>query len=128
VRRQNGNTAALVLLGILCFALLSSLALNAYFWNERDDLLQKEATVKQLQVDTKAAAQACSASVENLAKEGKARDGRLAVALAKIAPQVKLNQQEVLKALAARPDNPNDLCGSLQRFLSRSIKAEREAK
>lgn len=128
MRKQQGNTAALVLLGILCFALLSSLAANAYFWHERDGLLQREATVKQLQADTKAAAQACSASVENLAQQGKVRDGRLAQALGRIAPEVRRSNEEALRALQSRPDNPGDLCGSLERFLRKSIAAEREAK
>lgn len=117
MRAQRGDVNVVAVVLVVMGTLLAvSVAGNAYFWHERDALVRKEATVTQLQADTKAAVQVCTASVDNLARQGKQRDKRIEDKLASIAPQVKLDQQEALKALGARPDDPKDLCGSLDRF------------
>lgn len=112
-----------LLLGI---PLLLSIAGNAYFWHERDSLIQREATVTQLQADTKAAASACTASVDSLSEKSENRGKRLESVMLAIAPRVAAEQRAALQALQARPDDPKDLCGSLSRFLTKSILEERK--
>lgn len=124
-RRQRGDTAGLYIAGVLILLLLLSLAGNAWFWHERDSLMQREATVTQLQADTKASAKACSDSVDSLAEQGRIRGAALAKALAAVAPKVAELQKEQFDVLKRKPDNPGDLCGSLQRFLQSEIKKER---
>jgi len=115
-------TIGLIVLGVL---LAISTAGNAYFWHERDGLIQREATVQQLQRDTREAANTCTRSVEDLGKKGAERDQRLAAALSRVAPAVAADQRAALAALAAKPDDPKDLCGSLERYLRRQLEAER---
>ena len=115
----------LIVLGVL---LALSTAGNAWFWHERDGLLQREATVTQLQRDTKEAANTCTKSVEDLGKKGAERDRRLAQALERVAPQVAADQKAALAALTAKPDDPKDLCGSLERYLRAQIRADRGEK
>lgn len=122
---MNPATIGLIVLGVL---LALSTAGNAYFWHERDGLLQREATVTQLQRDTKEAANTCTRSVEDLGKKGAERDRRIASALDRVAPQVAADQKAALAALAARPDDPKDLCGSLERYLRAQITADRGGK
>lgn len=122
---MNPATIGLIVLGVL---LALSTAGNAYFWHERDGLLQREATVTQLQRDTKEAANTCTRSVEDLGKKGAERDRRIAAALDRVAPQVAADQKAALAALAARPDDPKDLCGSLERYLRAQITADRGGK
>lgn len=119
------TTVALVVLGVL---LALSSAGNAYFWHERDGLLQREATVQQLERDTRAAANRCTASVDDLAKKGAERDKRIQAAIASVAPRVQAEQRAAMEILASRPDDPKDLCGSLARLLRAEIKRERGAK
>jgi len=111
-----------IILGVL---LAVSAAGNAWLFRERTALLVRDGTVTQLAADTKAAASACSASVEGLDKAGKQRQRDLIAALKGIAPQVARGQQEALSALAAKPDDPQDLCGSAQRYIARELAAER---
>ena len=113
------------LVAILGVLLALSTAGNAWQYHEHDKIITAEATAQQLNRDTANAAKTCSASVDNLAAAGTAREKRLIGAMANIAPTVAAGQKEALNALAAKPDNPNDLCGSLQRFLSAGIKAEK---
>ena len=115
-------TVALAVLGVL---LALSTAGNLYFWHERDGLLQREATVQQLARDTRNAANACTKSVEDLGKKGAERDRRIAAAIEAVAPKVRADQQAALQALASRPDNPQDLCGSLERYLRAQIQQDR---
>ena len=122
---MNPATIGLIVLGVL---LALSASGNAYFWHERDGLLQREATVTQLQRDTKEAANTCTRSVEDLGKKGAERDRRLAQALERVAPQVAADQKAALAALTAKPDDPKDLCGSLERYLRAQIRADRGEK
>ncbi len=123
--RQRGDAAGAAALVVLVLLGLS-LAANAWLFKERDAIMQEKAATEQLRADTAAAAGACSSSVDRLAQEGRARDARLGAKLAAIAPRVARDQQAALDALRARPDDSKDLCGSLQRFLQRSIEAERK--
>ena len=111
----------LAVLGVL---LALSTAGNAYFWHERDQLMTVKATTEQLQADTAKAAGACTASVQDLAKKGEERDKRLAAAISGVAPRVAALQQSSFDALAAIPDDPKDLCGSLARYFSVEIGKE----
>lgn len=113
---------ALAILGVL---LALSVAGNAFLFHERDKIMQKEATVSQLAADVKQQAAVCTASVDNLAEEGKKRDAHLGAKLDAIAPKVAELQKEQFAALSARPDNPHDLCGSLARYWSQEIAKEK---
>jgi uncharacterized protein HemX len=127
LHRQRGDTTGLVIFAVLVVMLLISIAGNAYFWHERDKLLQKEATVTQMKDDIAKSAQQCTASVDRLAKDGKARDKRIEGAMARIAPSIIADQKASFAALQAQPDNPKDLCGSLDRF-RRKAEAEDKAR
>lgn len=110
-------------LGIL---LACSVALNAWQENRHTEASVRFGTTSQLAADAKAAAGTCSASVDKLAQAGRAREKRLIGALERIAPEVKADQLAALQALKDRPDNPQDLCGSLERYLRGKIKAEKK--
>ena len=125
---QRGITAWGVVLIVLVLALLASMAGNAYFWHERDGLLKEGARLEQMKADITSAATQCTASVDALAKDGKDRDRRIAAAMGKIAPQVIADQRASLDALKARPDDPKDLCGSLDRYRKKATEADRAAK
>lgn len=118
-------TYAVAILGIL---LAISAAGNAWLFQRQDAAGKAEAKAEQLFRDTKAAAGACTASVDTLAKAGNTRQARLEAALKAVAPAVAKDQQAALKALAARPDDPRDLCASLARYWKREIEAERGPK
>ena len=113
---------AVAILGLL---LALSTAGNAWQFKRGEAMLEAKATAEQLNRDTKAAASACTAGVDRLDRAGAARQKRLEDAMANVAPRVATLQEASLVAMAARPDNAKDLCGSLQRYLGREIKAER---
>jgi len=112
----------LAVLGVL---LALSVGGNAWLFHERDKIMQKEATVSQLAADVKQQAGVCTASVDSLAEAGKTRDARLGAKLDAIAPAVAKLQKEQFAALSARPDNPQDLCGSLSRYWLQEIAKEK---
>lgn len=112
----------LIVLGVL---LAASAAGNAWLFNSRDKALVAEATAQQLNADTAVAAKTCSDGVDNLATDSKARSIRLEKMLGAKAGSILTLQHQALAAQRARPDNPQDLCGSLERYLRSQIKAER---
>lgn len=112
----------------LVIALVVSLVGNAWLFHERDKSIERDARAEQLNTDTVAQAGACTASVEKLAKDGQLRSRRLDDALAGIAPTVRAEQIAALEAARARPDDPQNLCGSLERYLRGVISAERGPK
>lgn len=105
--------------------LLASLALNGWQYKQHDQAVRLEAQARQLAEDTKGAAGACSASVDQLAKDGRDRQAELLRLLKGIAPAVAENQRQAIAALNANPDNPADICGSVLRYLQREIVKER---
>ena len=113
------------ILGVL---LAASVALNGWQYRQALGNAVKYGTTQQLAEDTKAAAGACSASVEDLAKAGEKRHLQMIAALKGVAPEVERLQRDALRAAGAKPDNPQDLCGSLERYLRAQIKAERGTK
>lgn len=114
-----------MVLGIL---LGLSVAGNAWQYHQHTKDAVAFGTTKQLAEDTKAAAGACSTSVDNLAKAGRTRQDAILAALAGVAPKVAELQKEALVAAQAKPDDPKDLCGSLQRYLKAQVRAERGLK
>ncbi len=114
--------------GVLGLLLALSVAGNAWLFNSRDTALEGKAKAETAMAGYKSAAATCSASVDKLAKDGKDRQAELLKALATAAGWIKRLQQEAIAASRAKPDNPADLCGSLERYLKAQIKAEREAK
>lgn len=115
----------LAILGIL---LALSVAGNAWQYHEHTVDSVKFGTTKQLADDTKAAAQACSDGVDALQKQGAGTRTAIIAALQGESARIKGLQQDALTALAARPDNPADLCGSLDRYLKAQIAKERGGK
>lgn len=114
-----------IILGIL---LALSVAGNAWQYRQALEAATRYGTTKQLAEDTKAAAATCTKGVEDLDKAAKERDRRLQAALKAIQPALDNGQREVMAALKARPDDPKDLCGSLERYFRAQVKAERGAK
>ena len=115
-----------VILAALGLALAASLAGNAWLFHERTGLIAAQAATEQLATDTRAAATACSAGVTDLERAARARQTALMGALANIAPTVAAYQGEAIASLNAKPDKPEDLCGSLERFLRAQIGRERK--
>lgn len=113
---------------ILAILLALSAAGNAYQYNEHTKDAVKFGTTSQLAADTKAAAGACTNSVRDLAKAGQTRQGELLKALAGVAPKVTALEAAATVAARVKPDDPKDLCASLERYLKGEIKKERAAK
>lgn len=112
-------------IAILGLLLALSVAGNAWLFHARDKALAAEVTAEQLNADTAVAAKTCSDSVDNLAKDGKARSARLEKMLGAESARIVSLQRQALDAQRAKPDDPKDLCGSLERYLRAQIKAER---
>lgn len=111
-----------VILGVL---LALSSAGNVYQYHQHTTDSVKFGTTSQLAADTKAAAGACSKSVDDLAKAGKTRQAELLKALAGVAPKVSALEAAATVAARVKPDDINDLCGSLGRYWKREIAKER---
>lgn len=109
-----------VILGIL---LAVSVALNGWQYREALQDATKYGATEQLATDTKAAASACSAGVDRMEKAGTGRQARLEAALKGIAPTVAKLNADAIVASRAKPDDPKDLCGSLERYLRAQVKA-----
>lgn len=115
----------IVILGIL---LALSVAGNAWQFHHGEVILEAKAATAQLAKDTTAAAQACTQGVEDLAKAGRVRGKALLDALEKAKPQVASLEAAATVAARAKPDDAQDLCGSIERYLTAQIKAERAKK
>lgn len=113
------------LVAILGLLLALSAAGNAWQFHHGEKIVAAKAAMEQLAADTKEAAQACTRGVDDLAKASRTRGLALAELMRQVAPKVAQMQEASLVALQARPDNPQDLCGSLQRYLQGQIKADR---
>lgn len=111
---------------ILAVLLAVSAAGNAWQYHEHTKDAVKFGATDQLAKDTKTAAEACSKGVEDLEKAAKARQTDLVNALKGVAPKVASLQAEALEAARAKPDDPKDLCGSLQRYLRDRIRAQKK--
>lgn len=111
-----------IVLGVL---LAVSAAANAWLLRERDGALEQVATAKQLNADTAAAAQACSASVDALASDTRARSKRLDAMLSHFSGRMLTLQTEANDALRARPSDPKDLCKSIGDYWRAEIRKER---
>lgn len=110
---------------ILGLLLAISVALNGWQYHTHGLDVAKVATAEQLGRDTRAAADACSASVDSLAEQGRDQRKETLAAIAAIGPQIDGYRRASNLALLARPDNPADLCGSLAAFLQREIREEK---
>lgn len=107
---------------LLALLLAISVAGNAWQFHDHDKAVAAVATAEQLNTDTKAAAQACSASVDGLAADSKARSARIEQQLAGWSGRILELQGASIEALAARPANPADLCGSITQYLQAQIR------
>lgn len=111
---------------ILSILLALSVAGNAWQFHIHDKLVATAATAEQISRDTKAAADACSASVDNLATEGrKQREDTLAAIKAQ-QPAIESLRSAANLALLAKPINPKDLCSSLDTYLRAEIRKEHQ--
>lgn len=114
-----------IILGIL---LALSAAGNAWQFHHGEVILEAKAATAQLATDTKAAAEACSTGVTDLQKAGAARQKELVTALKGAQPKVAALEAAATVAARAKPDNAQDLCGSLERYLKAQVKADRGGK
>ena len=110
---------------VLATVLAISVAGNAWLFHDRTQLLVRDGAVTQLAKDTKGAADACSAGVDGLAKDSKARGARIEKTLQGETGRILELQHESLDAQRARPANPADLCGSLDVYLTEQIRKKR---
>lgn len=112
-------------LGIAGIALAVSVAANLglghLYLGKRDEL----AAEKEISRQVGAAAKSCSDGVETLRKEGVARQSAVLAALAAQKGAIDGLQSRANDALSAKPDDPADLCGSLDRYLRGEIEKER---
>lgn len=115
-------------LTIVGIALAVSVAANAglthLYLGKRDELATQKAVTDQFS----SAANSCSTSVEELKKASDARHVAVLAALAKNASAVRSLEGAANQALATKPDDPNDLCGSLDRYLRSELNKERATK
>jgi hypothetical protein len=115
-------------LTIVGIALAVSVAVNAglthLYLGKRDEL----ATQKSVTDQFSSAANSCSTSVEELKKASDARHAAVLAALAKNASAVRSLEGAANQALTTKPDDPNDLCGSLDRYLRGELDKERTTK
>lgn len=105
-------------------ALALSLGGNAYQFHRNGVLIAEGAKTEQARVDTLAAATTCSSSVDALAAKSGQQAAGIRAALIGIAPAVSKAQGEAIRALAAKPNDPNDLCKSLSIYLKAQIQGE----
>lgn len=118
----------LQIIAAVLIALALSLGCNAWQFHRNSVLIAEGAKTEQARVDTLGVATACSASVDALAAKSGQQAAGIKAALAGIAPTVAKAQGEALRALSARPANPDDLCGSLALYFKSQIQAERGAR
>lgn len=113
---------------LLAILLVLSVAGNGWQYHEHGKDLVKIGTTEQLGADTKHAAETCSASVDDLATQGKTRHAELLASLQAQAGKVADLKGAAIAALNAKPADPADLCKSLEIYLRAQIKSERGAK
>lgn len=114
-----------IVIGVLMLLLALSGAGNAWLFHERDKALEAKATAVQLNADTAKAAETCGASVDKLATDSKVRHKNLEQAIGLTDIRVAELQGRANQVLQTKPDNPADLCGSLERFLRARIVEDR---
>lgn len=114
-------TYAIAILGVL---LALSTAGNAWQFHRHEATIEAKAATEQLARDTTAAAQACTKGVTDLEKAGRARQGALLDALVRAQPKVAALEAAASVAARAKPDDPQNLCASLERYWKAQIKAE----
>jgi len=115
----------MIIMGIV---LAISLAGNAFLFHSRDAALEGKATAETALTGWKSSAETCSKSVDKLAGDGKKRHQEILDKLDSETGRIKGLQHDALNALAARPDDPKDLCGSIARYFKAEIQKERGAK
>jgi hypothetical protein len=115
-------------LAILALLLALSCAGNAWQYHEHTVDSVKFGTTQQLADDTKAAAQACSDGVDKLQGQSAATRTAIIAAVQGEGARIKGLQHDALEAIKARPDDPKDLCGSIERYLKAQIAKERGVK
>lgn len=105
----------------LAVSMAANLGLTHLWLGARDDVARAEQSYKQVD----AAAKACTVGVDVLKAESDARQAAVLAALEQVRGAANRLQLSASKALAAKPDDPKDLCGSLQRYLQAQIVKER---
>lgn len=112
---------------VLLAALGLSLAANLWLFNSRDRSIAELARQDQANAQLEAVGMACSSSVDALAADTKKRARRLEDLLVGESTRILTLQHEAAAALAARPRNPADLCGSIREFWRDELRKERAA-
>jgi len=110
---------------LLAILLAISVAGNGWQYHEHGKDLIRIGTTEQLTADTKAAADACSASVDDLARKGATQHAAVLASLAAQAGKVAGLEGAAIAALNAKPADPSDLCKSVALYLRDEIRKER---
>lgn len=114
------------LIVVLASALAVALLGDLWLFHSRDVALERASAQEQAVRNVQASAEACSSSVEALAKKTDDLGDRIDKRLELQGGQIRDLEHQATKALQARPDNPADLCGSLMRYwrgeISREVK------
>jgi hypothetical protein len=120
-------TPILYVAAALAISIAGNVWLGSAYIEKREAIAALQASsTEQLQHVT-TAAKACSTSVDNLVREEQASRDAVADAITKNAEVQRTILTLAKRALAAKPDNPNDLCGSADRYLTQQIRARRAA-
>lgn len=113
---------------LLALALGLSMLANTWLFNSRDNALTEAATQRQANVQLKAAAEACTASVDALARASARQGTRLENLIAGESGRILTLQHQANDALAARPAFPADICKSVEAAMRAEIVKDRAAR
>lgn len=110
---------------IMGIVLAISLAGNGFLFWSRDNAIEEKAAAVTSATAWEASSTTCTNSVDQLAKDGDKRHKALLGAITSETQRIKGLQHEAIAAQRARPDNPQDLCGSLLRYWQDQVKREK---
>jgi hypothetical protein len=108
---------------LLGVSLLANAALTSAYLEQRDATTR----IETAQAQTVKAVTACQTGVDTFRAAASGVQAAVSAELAKQGGQINALQQRANRALAAKPANPADLCGSAQLYLRDQVRAERAA-
>src|SRR5688572_33000393 len=101
-----------------------SLAGNAFMFHLYTGTLEEKGQAESAVAQWQATANTCTDSVDKLARDGEKRQKELLNRITTESSRIKGLQHDALTALSAKPENPQDLCGSLVKYLQGDIRNE----
>jgi hypothetical protein len=109
----------------LAIALGLSILSNLWLFNSRDTALAEVATQKAANTQLEAVGNACSTSVDALAKDHSRRGERIERLLVGESARILTLQHEAMQAARDRPQFPDDICRSIEAAMRAEILKER---